>query len=69
MSARIWLLVLLLMIHLAVAAWDIWAVVRGTPADTISKTFYDWASAYPIFAFMFGVLTGHVFWPQGAVNH
>lgn len=64
MTARYWLLLALLFIHLAVAVWDIWCVSHHRPDDTVSATFLAWASHYPIFAFMFGVLVGHVFWPQ-----
>jgi len=67
-AARIWLLVVLLGIHIAVAAWDIWAVASGRPDDTVSHTFLDWSTSYPIFAFVFGIVCGHVFWPQFRAN-
>lgn len=61
MTARVYLLLLLLVAHVAVAVWDIWAQVAGRPEDTISRTFLDWGRAYPIFALALGILIGHIF--------
>ena len=64
MQPRIWILLGLLLAHLIVAVWDVYHVMRGQHYNTISATFYDWSIAYPIFPFIFGVIAGHVFWPN-----
>jgi len=65
--ARLWLLAFFLLIHVLIAVWDIVAVIRGRPADTVSATLLDWSMAYPILAFIVGLVCGHVFWPQPVI--
>lgn len=45
------------------SAYDVVAYHAGGRA-TISEVLYDGARAYPVLAFAFGVLMGHLFWPQ-----
>lgn len=42
--------------------WDLYA--RHVPGATISEIFVTTARAHPVFSFAFGVLMGHLFWPQ-----
>ena len=43
--------------------WDIWAYVEPTRGDTISEVFL-YFSQHPVLPFAFGVLAGHLCWPQ-----
>lgn len=47
-----------------VALWDFLAIVSGRSDDTVSRIFLDWSQANPIFPFLVGLLSGHLFWPQ-----
>ena len=47
-----------------IATYDIVALWRGGAEATISQIVYDAARNEPIAAFVFGVLMGHLFWPQ-----
>jgi hypothetical protein len=40
------------------------AIFFGTK-NTISRTLYELAMAYPIIPFTLGVITGHIFWQNG----
>ena len=44
--------------------WDIIVVLTAGVDSTISKIILGVACKYPIFPFSFGVLMGHLFWPQ-----
>ena len=50
----------------ALIGWDfyIWTV----PGGTISETLLGWAKNHPVVPFMFGVICGHLFWPQVEQN-
>jgi hypothetical protein len=51
-------------IAVLVGVVDIWLVVRKGPAATISSTLLAWSKRYPIIAFLLGVVSGHLFWPN-----
>ena len=42
--------------------WDLY--VWQVPNGTISEVVLGWARLHPIVPFLFGVLMGHLFWPQ-----
>jgi uncharacterized membrane protein len=44
--------------------WDIVVAVNKIPGDTISEIVLGYARSSPIIPFAFGVLMGHLFWPQ-----
>lgn len=56
---------LLVFVALLLIAWDVYAVVWGSDGDTISESFL-WLSSHPELPFGFGVLSGHLLWPQRA---
>lgn len=43
--------------------YDLLPIFNKRPGDTISEVVRDGAKAYPIVAFAFGALFGHLFWP------
>ncbi len=45
-------------------AYDLVALGMGGKEATVSRLCYYTCCRYPIVAFMFGVLCGHLFWPQ-----
>lgn len=52
----------ILAVALLLGAWDIWA--RSSPGGTISEVILSSARQSPLLPFLFGVLCGHLFWPQ-----
>jgi hypothetical protein len=46
------------------AGYDVLALTEGGVDATISRVLYHGASDHPIIAVAFGVLVGHLFWPQ-----
>ena len=44
--------------------WDIIVASNDTDGDTISEIILGFAGDWPIIAVAFGVLSGHLFWPQ-----
>jgi len=65
---RYGLAALMLISALIVGAWDIVAVARGTPADTVSRTMLDWSAIYPVLPLVIGIILGHTFWPQRVMH-
>lgn len=55
-------LVVSLVIFLVV--YDLIALWLGGWDATISVVVLTWSSRYPILPFLFGVVCGHLFWPQ-----
>lgn len=43
---------------------DIYWAADGVPGDTISEVILKYARKYQVIAFLFGVLMGHLLWPQ-----
>jgi hypothetical protein len=54
----IWLLILGLVL---IVTYEVWAIRRKEPGDTISEIFWK-ASKKPLVPFLFGVLAGHFVW-------
>lgn len=44
--------------------YDIFVVLKSGVNATISRVVYNAAADYPITAFAFGVLIGHLYWAQ-----
>lgn len=49
---------------LGLVAWDIVAASNKARGDTISEILLENSKKVPILAVAWGVLTGHLFWPQ-----
>jgi uncharacterized membrane protein len=54
---------ILIAVALLLIGWDIYVAVNKDEGDTISEILL-WVSKHPIMPFAFGVLMGHLFWPQ-----
>lgn len=57
-------LAILILTTVALVSWDIYAAVNGVDGDTISQVIFKGAQEHPSMPFSFGVLMGHLFWPQ-----
>lgn len=57
---------ILLAVASGLIGWDIYTAVDPTPGDTISEVLLGGALSHPIIPFLFGVVMGHLFWPQNA---
>ena len=44
--------------------WDLFVWMSPEPDDTISEVVLGWAKKTVVLPFAFGVLMGHLFWPQ-----
>lgn len=53
-------------VALALGLWDLYA--RRYPGGTLSEVLLSSARAAPLVPFLFGVLMGHLFWPQEPEN-
>jgi len=43
--------------------WDIYLATNSQTGDTISEVVQFWSMRHPIFAYAYGILGGHFFWP------
>jgi uncharacterized membrane protein YqjE len=59
---KIIVLVVLHVIVLLIAAWDLIVLYHSRPEHTLSSLLRELAYDYPIIPFAFGVLMGHLFW-------
>jgi hypothetical protein len=53
----------LVVLLLAVGAWDVYAEFRWGSRATVSNVLHGWVQDYPIIALVFGLLAGHICWP------
>ena len=49
--------------------WDIYAFIEPAPNDTESEVIVSWAHQFASFAFSFGAVCGHWFWPGERIPH
>lgn len=49
---------------LGLVAWDVYVWLSPGGGDTISEVVLGWAKKTVVVPFAFGVLMGHLFWPQ-----
>lgn len=54
----------LIAVSLALIGVDFYWATNNTYGDTISEVILKYARKYQIIAFLFGVLMGHLLWPQ-----
>ena len=45
-------------------AWDVYVALTPEDGDTISEVTLSFAQLHPVLPFVFGVVMGHLFWPQ-----
>ena len=60
-KATAWLILILLFV---ITLWDIFAFIHGGAEATISHLLLSASDGRPIIPFCFGVLMGHLFWPN-----
>jgi hypothetical protein len=51
-----------------IIGYDIFAVLKDGEQATISAVLLGWSREYPPLTLAFGVLMGHLFWPQKVVK-
>lgn len=44
--------------------WDLFIILKRGYSATVSATLLAFAKEYPIIAFGFGILVGHLWWPN-----
>jgi hypothetical protein len=49
---------------LILAGYDVWVINTKGVDTSISRVFIDLAHRYPIIVLSFGILVGHLVWPQ-----
>lgn len=60
-------IVLLLLCAAGLIGWDIYAAANSIKGDTISEVLLSSSINHPILPFAFGIIFGHLFWPQRKV--
>jgi hypothetical protein len=58
----------LLLVVLGIGAADFWLLDRYGPTGTISNAILESCRVHPVIPFLFGLLMGHLFWPQVVKN-
>lgn len=67
MNKKILTMILILATIFIWIGYDIWVYIEAGNAATISMTMFRWAYHAPGVAFLFGILFGHLFFPQTLV--
>lgn len=49
-------------IILAIAVYDVLAISQGGTEASISHVMIEWSYNHPVFTFVFGFVSGHLFW-------
>ena len=57
--------IFILVTVIVIAVWDVYVISTGGFETSISHTMIEWSYKYPIFTFLMGVVTGHLFWRMG----
>lgn len=45
-------------------AWDLYTLIRNGYASTVSATLLKFSQRFPVVPFAFGILLGHLIWPN-----
>jgi hypothetical protein len=61
MNASAWFLVIAVFV---IALYDVGAAIAFGPRGTLSYEINSASHNYPIIAFAFGIICGHLFWPN-----
>ncbi len=48
--------------------YDLWTLVQNGYDSTVSATLYEFSRDFPIVPFLFGILFGHLFFPNLAAT-
>ncbi|HLN78423.1 MAG TPA: hypothetical protein VK204_15355 [Nocardioidaceae bacterium] len=64
MSTRLVTILILVAVTLGLIGWDVYAAIQPVSGSTISEVFLGFARQHPVLPFAFGVLGGHLCWPQ-----
>lgn len=59
-------LTVFLVLFAVLMTFDVWTLVSRGYETTVSWTLYVWGTQFPIVPFAFGVLVGHLLWPNRA---
>ncbi len=57
-------IILITLVVFGLILWDVFAYLFGGIEGTLSDVVLAWAWQKPLLPFVFGVLMGHLFWPQ-----
>ncbi len=60
---RITILFILVILALVIP-FDVWTLIARGYESTISSQIYTYSKTNPVIPFVFGVLGGHLFWPN-----
>lgn len=55
--------ILLIVLAVGLIVYDIVVATNRQTGDTISEVIQYWSMCHPIFAYAYGILGGHFFWP------
>lgn len=50
------------LIIVLIAVWDVFVIVKGGTEASISNRLIVWSYDYPMFTFSMGLVFGHLFW-------
>jgi len=64
MSSNVVLSLIFLLAIATVYLFDVAAVVRGVPQETVSRVMLVWSERFPILPLCVGIVIGHLFWPN-----
>jgi hypothetical protein len=51
-------------LSLIAAAWECWTILNNQPGDTFSATLRQLGKSQPFIILMFGMVSGHLWWPM-----
>jgi hypothetical protein len=55
---------ILLVVAALLGAYDVYAIITSGYDASVSMVILDWSRRAPVLPFAFGILSGHLFWPQ-----
>lgn len=54
----------LVVVLVAIWAFDVYSHFNATPNDSVSRTLFEWSTRWPVLPFAMGIVFGHILWPQ-----
>lgn len=55
--------IILASLSVIAAMWEMWTIVNNDEGDTFSATIKQLGTSQPFVVFMWGMVSGHLFWP------
>lgn len=55
-------------VAIGLAVFDYYAFKNPATGDTLSEVLLVWSMKHPAVPYLFGVISGHLFWPQRVVE-